>query len=148
MKMRVTFTFEKLMFFIFGVICLAHLCLLCLAFVWFSHYVSKCLIHSSCHGIWPLVFGAVIFVLLWWLSAFVRLYKYCKNQGKTSSEPSNYVAISNHLFKDDEINLGLPCQNCKLIEMGSMACYGDKCPDCGRPPPGKKPSAQPADGRR
>ena len=43
--------------------------------------------------------------------------------------------------KDDEVNHGLPCQNCKLIEMGSMACYGDKCPDCGRPPPGKKSAA-------
>ena len=43
--------------------------------------------------------------------------------------------------KDDEVTLGLPCQNCKLIEMGSMACYGDKCPDCGRPPPGKKAAA-------
>ena len=29
----------------------------------------------------------------------------------------------------------LPCMNCKLIEMGSMACYTELCPDCNRPPP-------------
>ena len=40
---RVSFTFEGFMFCIFGVLCLAHLCLLCLAFVWFAHYVRKCL---------------------------------------------------------------------------------------------------------
>ena len=38
--------------------------------------------------------------------------------------------------KDDEVNHGLPCQNCKLIEMGSMACYTETCPACGKPPPG------------
>ncbi len=27
------------------------------------------------------------------------------------------------------------CQNCHLIEMGSMACYQGICPQCGRPPP-------------
>ncbi len=27
------------------------------------------------------------------------------------------------------------CQNCNLIEMGSMACYEGVCPQCGRPPP-------------
>ena len=98
----VKFTFERLMFCIFSLICLAHLCLFCLALVWFSHYVSKCLVHNSCTAvIWPLVFGAVIFVVLWWLSAFMRLYKFCKSQGvaATTSEPTNYVAVSNHLFK-------------------------------------------------
>ena len=99
----VKFTFERLMFCIFSLICLAHLCLFCLALVWFSHYVSKCLVNNSCTAvIWPLVFGAVIFVVLWWLSAFMRLYKFCKSQGvaATTSEPTtNYVAVSNHLFK-------------------------------------------------
>ena len=45
---RVSFTFEGFMFCIFGVLCLAHLCLLCLAFVWFAHYVSKCLSPRLC----------------------------------------------------------------------------------------------------
>ena len=137
---RVTITIKGFMFGIFGVLCIAYLCVLCLALVQFSHYVSKCLINGLCYE--PLVnvvvCGAVILVLLSLVSAFRRLYRYCNNQGAATSEPTNYVAVSNHLFKDDEINLGLPCQNCKLIEMGSMACYGDKCPDCGRPPPGKK----------
>ena len=45
---RVSFTFEGFMFCIFGVLCLAHLCLLCLAFVWFAHYVRKCLYPRLC----------------------------------------------------------------------------------------------------
>ena len=45
------------------------------------------------------------------------------------------VRIS-RLPQDDEVTLGLPCQNCKLIEMGSMACYTATCPACGKPPPG------------
>ena len=38
-----------------------------------------------------------------------------------------------HLF----FSLGLPppCLNCILIEMGEMACYQDRCPQCGRVPP-------------
>ena len=28
--------------------------------------------------------------------------------------------------------------NCLLIEMGEMACYQERCPDCGRIPPGRK----------
>ena len=60
---------------------------------------------GPCHDISPVVFGAVCFVLIWWLSAFFRLYKYCKgSQGKNGGggEPaSNYVAVSNHLFKVD-----------------------------------------------
>ena len=62
-------------------------------------------VRSPCHNISPVVFGAVCFVLIWWLSAFFRLYKYCKgSQGMTGGggEPaSNYVAVSNHLFKVD-----------------------------------------------
>ena len=28
--------------------------------------------------------------------------------------------------------------NCLLIEMGEMACYQERCPQCGRIPPGRK----------
>ena len=28
--------------------------------------------------------------------------------------------------------------NCLLIEMGEMACYQERCPECGRIPPGRK----------
>ena len=31
-----------------------------------------------------------------------------------------------------------PCLNCILIEMGEMACYQERCPQCGRIPPGRK----------
>ena len=34
-------------------------------------------------------------------------------------------------------NQELPCQNCLFIEMGSMACYTETCPDCGRVPPSR-----------
>ena len=83
------------------------------------------------------IFVFVFLPLMLW-----GIYKCCgvKNQG-TAGEPYS-VAVSNHLFKDENaLREDLPCQNCKLIEMGSMACYGDKCPDCGRPPPGKKAAA-------
>ena len=30
------------------------------------------------------------------------------------------------------------CMNCLLIEMGEMACYQERCPQCGRIPPGRK----------
>ena len=31
-----------------------------------------------------------------------------------------------------------PCMNCLLIEMGEMACYQERCPQCGKIPPGGK----------
>ena len=31
-----------------------------------------------------------------------------------------------------------PCMNCLLIEMGEMACYQERCQECGRIPPGRK----------
>ena len=31
----------------------------------------------------------------------------------------------------------MPCLNCRLIEMGEMACYADTCPQCHRAPPGQ-----------
>jgi len=45
------------------------------------------------------------------------------------------VAMSNGLFNDSAMMRDLPCQNCKLILMGSMACYQGKCPECGKVPP-------------
>jgi len=36
----------------------------------------------------------------------------------------------------EETDTGL-CMNCLLIEMGEMVCYSDRCPDCGRVPPGR-----------
>ena len=32
----------------------------------------------------------------------------------------------------------LPCLNCRLIEMGEMACYTERCPQCGNVPPCRK----------
>ena len=45
------------------------------------------------------------------------------------------VAVSNRLFETAEIGKDLPCQHCHLIEMGSMACYTEFCPECGKIPP-------------
>ena len=33
--------------------------------------------------------------------------------------------------------------NCILIEMGEMACYQERCPECGRIPPGRKKAKPP-----
>ena len=33
--------------------------------------------------------------------------------------------------------------NCVLIEMGEMACYQERCPECGRIPPGRKKAKPP-----
>ena len=37
--------------------------------------------------------------------------------------------------------------NCMLIEMGEMACYQERCQECGRIPPGRKvvPEKKPPD---
>ena len=53
----------------------------------------------------------------------------------SSSELTYAVAVSNRLFTDGTLIKDLPCLYCRWIEMGEMACYTDKCPKCGRPPP-------------
>ena len=45
--------------------------------------------------------------------------------------------MSNRLFRESAIGEDLPCQNCNLIEMGSMACYQEFCPECGKIPPNR-----------
>ena len=52
------------------------------------------------------------------------------------------VAISNSLFRDSEDRKELPCQNCNLIAMGSMACYQEFCPECGKIPPNREIKVQ------
>merc|ERR1712059_116557 len=62
--------------------------------------------------------------------------------GSKESEPQERVkvgysvAVSNRLFTKDMTGKDLPCLNCRMIEMGEMACYQSVCPDCKRPPPG------------
>jgi len=51
--------------------------------------------------------------------------------------PAYPVAMSNSLFTDSQIGKDLPCQNCNLIDMGSMACYQEFCPECGKIPPNR-----------
>ena len=43
------------------------------------------------------------------------------------------IAVRNSDFFDLEKDA--KCMNCHLIEMGSMACYQELCPECGKPPP-------------
>ena len=64
-------------------------------------------------------------MLIWWLSAFFRLYKYCKgSQGKNGGggEPaSNYVAVSNHLFKGaDACDVRRYAQKCSHKKRGEI----------------------------
>jgi hypothetical protein len=35
-----------------------------------------------------------------------------------------------------------PCMNCLLIEMGEMACYQERCPQCGRIPPDRRDQSE------
>ena len=83
-----------------------------------------------------IVGGSLSFVLPVLIWACYKCYKVQKRD-TTTGEATYSVAVSNHLFKDDNaLKDDLPCQNCKLIEMGSMACYTETCPACGKPPPG------------
>ena len=85
-----------------------------------------------------IVLGSLFFALSVLTWACYKCYK-AQKRGTTASDEATYsVAVSNHLFKDDNalMKADLPCQNCKLIEMGSMACYTETCPACGKPPPG------------
>ena len=34
-----------------------------------------------------------------------------------------------------------------LLEMGEMVCYTERCPDCGRVPPGRRQQRPPAPGQ-
>ena len=70
----------------------------------------------------------------------------CRRRGSRDDDDDNSsfgysVAISNTLLKE-ETPAGRsgqpPCMNCVLIEMGEMVCYTEKCPDCGRIPPGRR----------
>eukprot|EP00095_Tigriopus_kingsejongensis_P008666 maker-scaffold72_size415059-snap-gene-1.16 protein:Tk08666 transcript:maker-scaffold72_size415059-snap-gene-1.16-mRNA-1 annotation:"ring finger membrane protein" len=75
------------------------------------------------------------------LRALCRSRKESQEHGHNSEnssdqdQPEYNVAMSNHLFKDENLGMDLPCMNCKLIEMGSMACYEGICPECGKEPP-------------
>ena len=49
------------------------------------------------------------------------------------------VNFVKHIFKHYSTSKDqAPCMNCLLIEMGEMACYQERCPQCGRIPPGRK----------
>ena len=61
------------------------------------------------------------------------------------SSPGYNVAVSNSIFREDSGSgrEQMRCMNCILIEMGEMACYTERCPDCGRIPPGRKKQKPP-----
>ena len=51
----------------------------------------------------------------------------------------NIANFVKHILKHYSISKDqAPCMNCLLIEMGEMACYQERCPQCGRVPPGRK----------
>lgn len=76
----------------------------------------------------------------------ITLYKMCRKMPEEEVGDEDFsVAVSNSMFRDDrpgeteQLSLKeMPCLNCRLIEMGEMACYTDRCSQCGRVPPGRK----------
>jgi len=76
----------------------------------------------------------------------ITVYKMCRKMPDEEVTDEDYsVAVSNSMFRDDrpgdteQLSLKeMPCLNCRLIEMGEMACYTDRCSQCGRVPPGRK----------
>eukprot|EP00088_Acartia_fossae_P043728 TRINITY_DN46173_c0_g1_i1.p1 TRINITY_DN46173_c0_g1~~TRINITY_DN46173_c0_g1_i1.p1 ORF type:complete len:115 (+),score=2.67 TRINITY_DN46173_c0_g1_i1:55-399(+) len=90
-----------------------------------TNMVSSIIIFSACTGL-PILFGIICGVI-----RFMR-------RGDETRESGYSVAVSNRLFNDCSDKNDLPCLNCRLIEMGSMACYQDKCPQCGRTPPNQQ----------
>ena len=51
--------------------------------------------------------------------------------------PQSFENKGLQMHLDSVMMRDLPCQNCNLILMGSMACYQGKCPECGRVPPNR-----------
>ncbi|TRY77923.1 hypothetical protein TCAL_09764 [Tigriopus californicus] len=83
--------------------------------------------------------AALVVVVVLIVFGGVVLY-FCSKRRKdqnAGTNPPYSVAMSNHLFKGDITKNELPCLNCRLIEMGDMACYQELCPQCGQEPPGK-----------
>ena len=99
----------------------------------------------------------------WWTRGHVTSWPPLIGQhGDDEDDNSSFgysVAISNNLFREEAVaSRSLPpCMNCVLIEMGEMVCYTgilkiifgaaekyltfvlvEKCPDCGRVPPGRR----------
>ena len=67
------------------------------------------------------------------------MHRLCrKEEERSENQPSYSVAISNSLFKEGGNTKDMPCLNCRLIEMGEMACYQERCPQCDKVPPCKK----------
>eukprot|EP00096_Caligus_rogercresseyi_P004758 TRINITY_DN19209_c0_g1_i1.p1 TRINITY_DN19209_c0_g1~~TRINITY_DN19209_c0_g1_i1.p1 ORF type:complete len:165 (-),score=10.59 TRINITY_DN19209_c0_g1_i1:705-1199(-) len=92
-------------------------------------------------GIPMTLFAAIAFIVFILFAAMAcGLIRLCRKEDTTpyDERPQYSVAISNRLFKDDASEKDLPCLNCRLIEMGEMACYEETCPQCGQVPPSKK----------
>jgi len=71
----------------------------------------------------------------------------CRRRSDTDDDDSSVgysVAVSNSLLKEESFasKNQPPCMNCVLIEMGEMVCYSERCPDCGRIPPGRRKKHQ------
>ena len=65
------------------------------------------------------------------------------NRTALETSKRHQFLINSFFFQDENITLKPPCQNCKLIEMGSMACYTEFCPDCGEVPPNSDKPVKP-----
>ena len=74
------------------------------------------------------------------------VHKLCRKPRETRGDTNSVgysVAVSNHMFREESSKVMPPCLNCILIEMGEMACYQERCPQCGKIPPGRR--LQPTD---
>lgn len=75
--------------------------------------------------------------LLCLLICVFGLYALMRKKPRSSEEDGveyNAAVQNRHYMSESK---EMECLNCRLIEMGSMACYQELCPQCGRPPPGR-----------
>merc|ERR1719412_1292520 len=79
----------------------------------------------------------VILIIIVLIAIGCGIFLICKKDNPETG-PGYSVAVSNRLFKEGTDGSDLPCLNCRLIEMGEMACYTERCPQCGNVPPCRK----------
>jgi hypothetical protein len=79
----------------------------------------------------------VVLIIIVLIAIGCGIFMICKKDNPETG-PGYSVAVSNRLFKEGTDGNDLPCLNCRLIEMGEMACYTERCPQCGNVPPCRK----------
>jgi hypothetical protein len=84
------------------------------------------------------VLVTVVLIIIVLVAIGCGIFMICKKDNPETG-PGYSVAVSNRLFKEGGMDgKDLPCLNCRLIEMGEMACYTERCPQCNNVPPCRK----------